>query len=88
MSILLARRLLISILITAGNKSKTVPVVKIMSTAVCRVKILSAGIGITIPTKKAHAILADVKTILAPVLFRISPVRCSYNEFKMLFIEY
>lgn len=80
MSIRLALLLFTSILITAGNIRRTVPVVKNIKIAVCRVKILKAGIGITTATKKAHAILDDVNAILAPVFFRISPVKCSFKN--------
>lgn len=79
-SIRLALLLFTSMLITAGNIRRTVPVVKNINIAVCRVKILKAGIGITTATKKAHAILDDVNAILAPVFFRISPVKCSYKN--------
>lgn len=64
-------------LMTAGNNKITVPVVKNIRMAVCKVKILKAGIGITTATKNAHAILDEVNTILAPVLLRITPVKFS-----------
>lgn len=80
MSIRLALLLFTSILITAGNIKRTVPVVKNINIAVWSVKILKAGIGITTATKKAQAILDDVNAILAPVFFRISPVKCSFKN--------
>ena len=71
--------LLKSRLTIAGNTSKADARLNNTSTADCREKTRSAGIGIMAAANNAHILLREVSNTLNPVFFNKTPV-CSYKK--------